>query len=82
MQSFDRLLAPLGKQFSPELARALVDLQADDQLQEHMEDLADRCTAGTLSNEQQEEYESLVSASALISALKAQARRQLEGRLP
>ena len=79
LQSFDRLLAPLGQRMSPELARALIDLQADEKLQNQMDDLADKCTAGTLTGEEREEYESLVSASALISALKARARRQLEG---
>ena len=79
LQTFDRLLAPLGQRFSPELAQALMDLQADEQLQNLMDDLADKCTAGTLTGEEREEYESLISASALISALKARARRQLDG---
>jgi hypothetical protein len=79
LDSFHRLLAPLGERFTPELATALASLKADDALQLHMDELADKNTAGTLTPEEQDEYDSLVSASALLSALKSQARRQLNG---
>lgn len=76
IQSFHRLLAPLGGRFSPELA----NLQAEESLQHHMDELADKNTAGTLTVDELEEYDSLVTASAMVSALKAEAHRQLKGK--
>lgn len=80
IQSFHRLLAPLGGRFSPELAHALANLQAEESLQHHMDELADKNTAGTLTADELEEYDSLVTASAMVSALKAEAHRQLKGK--
>ena len=74
VKMWDRLLAPLGPQLSPELTRALAELKADSATQEHLEALADKNTAGTLTEAESAEYEALVTAGAVLGALKARAR--------
>lgn len=70
----DRLLEPVSRCLTPRSARALLKLQADPDLQAHMEDLARKSTAGRLTSEERSEYEALVAAGTVISILKSQAR--------
>jgi hypothetical protein len=58
-------------------AEALLRLRAPAPVQERMEVLADRCTEGTLSEAEREEYEQLIRVGNFISILQARARRQL-----
>ena len=74
---FARLLAPVGQCLTPEVARHLVDLRADADVQARLEELADTCTEGQLSAEERAEYETAVAAMECISVLQAQARRLL-----
>ena len=74
---FARLLAPVGECLTPEVARHLVDLRADVEVQARLEELADKCTEGQLSAEERAEYETAVAAMERISVLRAQARRLL-----
>ena len=73
-----RLLAPVGQCLTPEVARALINLRADPSVQERIEELANRCTEGTLSPDERVEYETYVHAIDFISTLQAQAHRLLE----
>ena len=70
----DRLLDPVGRCLTPRSARALLKLQADSDLQTHMEDLARKSTAGRLTGEEHSEYAALVAAGTVISILKSKAR--------
>ena len=70
----DRLLDPVGRCLTPRSARALLKLQADSDLQSHIEDLARKSTAGRLTGEERSEYEALVAAGTVISILKSKAR--------
>lgn len=70
----DRLLDPVGRSLTPRSARALLKLQADPDLQAHIEDLARKSTAGRLSGEERSEYAALVAAGTVISILKSKAR--------
>jgi hypothetical protein len=74
---FARLLAPVGQCLTPEVARQLVDLRADADVQARLEELADTCTEGQLSAEERAEYETAVAAMERISVLPAQAWRLL-----
>lgn len=76
-RSLDRLLEPVGKCLTPRSARALLQLRADDETQEHIEELARKSTAGQLTLEERSEYEALVAAGTVISILQAKARRAL-----
>jgi len=74
----DRMLDPLSECFTPEVARRLIQLRADPELQARIDELADRCTEGALTDSERREYESYVRVGNLIAILQAKARRFLE----
>jgi hypothetical protein len=72
-----RLLAPLGRCLTPEVAKALVHLRADPSVQARLEVLAEKNTEGTLTPEERDEYETAVRAIEFIAVLQAKARAML-----
>ena len=70
----ERLLRPLRRELTTEMADALVRLKADAKIQARYDALADRNTEGTLTRRQLAELESLVRANAFLTVLKAEAR--------
>ena len=76
-QALDRLLDPVGRCLTRRSAQALLNIQADDELQSHIDDLAGKSTAGKLTAAERSEYEALVAAGTVISILKAKAKRLL-----
>jgi hypothetical protein len=76
--ALDRLLDPIRRSLTPEVARQLVDLRADPEVQERIDALADKCTEGQLSAEELAEYEGYVRAVNLIAILQAKARAYLK----
>jgi hypothetical protein len=77
LRTLDELLIPLGPTLSRELAKALAELKVDQRIQTQMDDLADKNTEGMLTEEEHAKYRSLVSATSLLSVLKARARATL-----
>jgi len=75
----DRILDPVGRALSPEAARRLVALRADDDTQAQIDRLAEEANQGTLSPEDRAEYESLIAAANLVAILQAKARAVLAG---
>ncbi|MGQ0636643.1 MAG: hypothetical protein ACT4QC_18690 [Planctomycetaceae bacterium] len=73
----DRLLEPVTEAFTPELARSLVELRADSELQAEIEVLRQRANEGTLSPHDEALYKDFVEAVDLISVLQSKARRFL-----
>ena len=73
-----RLMRPLRGKLSTELARALVELRADDELQQRYDELAEKNTEGTLTPAERAELETLVQSNEFVGALKAEARVRLE----
>lgn len=71
--ALERLLKPLSRQFTAELARALVGVQADAGTQARYDVLAGKRTEGQLTPAEQEELESIVRANTLLGVLKAEA---------
>ena len=69
-----RLLELVGQCFTPEVAKAIVNLRVDPSAQTLIEEFADKCTEGLLSTEEQAEYETFVHAVDFIAVLQAQAR--------
>jgi len=69
------MLEPVSNCLTPEVARRLVQVRADPELQARIDDLADRCTEGTLTAEEKREYETYVRAGNLIAILQAKARK-------
>jgi len=72
-----RLLHPLSRTLSAELASALVHLQADDATQARYEELAAKCNEGQLTPAEQSELDSLVEANTVLGILKAEAELSL-----
>ena len=70
-----RLLEPVGRCFTPEVAQAVVDLRADPAVQARLEELADKSTQDTLNENERTEYETYVHAIDFIAVLQSQARR-------
>jgi len=75
----DRLLDPVGRILTPEVARDLVRLRFDAKGQTHIKKLARKCNEGTLTEVQQREYETYVYAIDFIAILQAKARKLLKG---
>ncbi|NCY17907.1 MAG: hypothetical protein EBX39_14340 [Actinobacteria bacterium] len=71
------LLDPLGDCLTPEVARKVVQLRASAEANDRMRLLAGKSAAGTLSDEEREEYEACVSAGTFVAILQAKARRML-----
>ncbi|AUX45249.1 uncharacterized protein SOCE26_067300 [Sorangium cellulosum] len=72
-----RLLDPVGRCLTPEVARALVSLRADAETQARIEELADKCTEGTLSPDERDEYSAYVAAIDFLTVLQSKARAVL-----
>ena len=73
-----RLLEPVGRCLTPEVAKAFVNLRADPAVQTRIDELADKCTEGALSAVEQSEYETYMHAIDFIAVLHAQARSLLK----
>lgn len=73
----DRLLDPVGRCLSPRAARELAGLRADDEVQAHVRELAEKCNEGTLSAEERAEYEAYIMAANVVAILQAKARARL-----
>jgi len=73
----DRLLDPLTDVFTPEVARAIVELRADSELETHIEELRRKANEGTLTPAEDAEYKDFVEAVDLISIIQAKARHFL-----
>ena len=73
----DRLLDPVTEAFTPELARRLASLRADDDIQSEIEVLREKANEGTLSPDEEAAYKDLVEAIDVISIIQSKARRFL-----
>jgi hypothetical protein len=78
--TLDRLVEPVVRTFTPEVAKALIQLRADPQLQDRMDELAEKCNEGRLTAEEREEYETSVRFANYLAILQAKARRLLQRR--
>jgi hypothetical protein len=76
--SLERLLRPLRRELSAELADALLRLRADAEAQARYDELAGKNTEHALTAEERAELESLVRANSLLTLLKAEARAFLQ----
>ncbi len=76
----DRLVEPVARTLTPEVAKAIADLRADAELQARMEELAEKCNEGKLSKDEREEYETNIRFGNFIAILQAKARRILKPR--
>ena len=73
----DRLLDPLGDAMPVEYARKLVELRASSTDQARIDELADKCNEGLLTDEERREYDEYLEAIHFVGALQRKARRAL-----
>ena len=76
--TLDRLVEPLVRTFTPEVARSLIQLRADPELQARMDELAEKCNQGRLTLEEREEYETSIRFANYLAIIQAKARRLLK----
>ena len=69
----ERLLDPIRCNLTPSAARELVELRADPATKARLEELADKCTEGRLTEAEQREYDAYVKAQDFIGVLQAKA---------
>jgi hypothetical protein len=77
ISTLDRLVEPVVRTFTPEVARALVGLRADPELQARMDELAEKCNEGRMTPEEREEYDTSVRFANYLAIIQARARRLL-----
>ena len=70
----DEVVEPVSQCFSLDVAQRIASLRASPELQMQLDDLADKCQAGTLTPEEHETYEALVRAINFVGILQAKAR--------
>ena len=73
----DRLLDPVTEAFTPEIARKIADLRADEELESHIGELRRKANEGTLTPEEDAEYKDFVEAVDVLSIIQAKARQFL-----
>lgn len=70
-----RLLDPVAECFSPEVAKKVAALQADDAVQSRVDELAAKANEGTLTAEEDTEYMAYIRAMDVIAVLQKKARQ-------
>src|SRR4029077_3710703 len=76
--TLDRLVEPMVRTFTPEVARSLIPLRADPELQARMDELAEKANEGRLTPEEREEYETSIRFANYLAIIQAKARRLLK----
>ena len=71
----DRAFEPLAECFTTEVAGRIAALRATPEVQNRIDELADKSSAGTLSIEERAEYEAWVRNINVIEVLQAKARK-------
>jgi hypothetical protein len=71
----EKILDPLTNALTPDLARKIVDLRADAEIQALIDNLGDKANEGTLTEAERRQYETYVRAGTLVSILQAKARK-------
>ncbi|NLY02005.1 MAG: hypothetical protein GXY83_38470 [Rhodopirellula sp.] len=73
-----RVLEPVVRSLPTETARQLARAEADEELQQRIEELACKANEGTLTPEERSEYEAYVDAGDIVATLQAVARKVLQ----
>jgi hypothetical protein len=74
----DRIFEPFGEALTPESAARIVEMRADDEVQRRIDELADKCNEGELSEDERYEYDTYVRAIDFISIMQSKARQVLK----
>jgi hypothetical protein len=69
----------LDPMITPETAKYLLSLKADDELAARLTTFAEKANEGQLTSEERREYEAYLQADSLLAILQVKARRVLRG---
>ncbi len=69
-----KLMKSLGDGLTPESAHRILKIKADRALRARVELLGNKCSDGTLTEKEREEYRRYVDFSTLVAILKSRAR--------
>jgi len=78
--TLDRLVEPIARTLTPQVAKALVKLKADPKVQARMDELAEKCNEDVLTPDERDEYETSIRFGNFIAVLQAKARHFLSRR--
>lgn len=76
--AFERLLTPMLQRLSAEAVRSLSNYRIDATTQARIDELADKCSDGRLTEEERAEYGAYVEALDVIEILQDVAREAVE----
>ena len=74
----DKIFEPFGEVMTPETAARFAEMRADEDVQRRIDDLASKCTEGTLTDDERDEYDTYIQAIDFISILQSKARQMLK----
>lgn len=72
-----KALTPVFQSMTPDIARRIAELRADDELQKKVASYAERANEGDLTPDDRRDYESCVQACDVLASLQALARQVL-----
>jgi hypothetical protein len=78
VELLERVLGPFAECLTPDAARKIVALRADPETQARIDQLADKASEGTLTDEERRDYEKLLATFHVITILQSRARRLLQ----
>ena len=73
----DQILEPLGNAMPLDYARELVEYRASPDVQARVDELADKCNEGQLTDAERDEYDDYLQAFHFIEIMQRKARRVL-----
>jgi hypothetical protein len=73
----DQLLEPIGNTMSLDFAKDIADYRAGPAIQARVDELADKCNEGELTDAERAEYDEYLQAFHMIGILQRKARRAL-----
>ena len=75
----EQMINPIGRALTPQAAAELLEVRADEQLQQRIDELADKCSEGTLTADERGDYEQIIAWFNLLTILQARSRSILQG---
>lgn len=78
----DQVFDPITRCLTPDVALRVAALRAPSPVQERIDDLADKCSDGSLSPNERDEYEAWIRAINFLGILQAKARKMMAAESP
>jgi hypothetical protein len=77
LTTLDAFLEPLTGCMTPEMARQIIEWKPDPELQARIQELGQKANEGTLTPDEQAEYEGFIDDGDVIALFQAKARHYL-----